>query len=225
MNNKNGVNRNRVLHFLWSRFSLFIVILFFQLVSSDIKAQKSKNDTIVSEFSSVDTAGLGYSKFRRGFVYKWNMQPHSPLKATIYTMALPGAGQIYNGHKKEGSFVRKYWKVPIVYAGIGTCIGFIVFNTEQYNVFKKEYIASVTGGERTMGGTPDQLFQIQEQYHRWMDVSYMALLGVYVLQIIDANVDAHLFYYDVSRDLGLYVHPSVVNTGYVSPALGMTLRF
>lgn len=215
-NKRNGVPRFEVLLFL---------LLFSLSFTFELSAQRTYTDTTSAEYSSIDTTGLGYGKFRRGFIYRWNMQPHSPLKATIYAAALPGAGQIYNGNKKEGSFFRKYWKVPVVYAGLGTCVGFIVFNTEQYNRFKKEYIASVTGGERTMGGTSTQLNEIQEQYHRWMDVSYMALAGVYILQIIDANVDAHLFYYDVSRDLGLLVHPSIVNTGYVSPALGLTLKF
>jgi len=216
INSLKGVPRPEVFLFL-----LAICLLWPQLSS----AQKTKNDTIISEYSTVDTTGLGYGKFRKGFIYRWNMQPHSPLKATLYGAMLPGTGQIYNGRKKEGSFVRKYWKVPIVYAGVGTCIGFIVFNDNQYKIYKKEYIASVTGGERTMGGTPAQLNEIQEQYHQWRDLSYLALAGVYLLQIIDANVDAHLFYYDVSRDLGLYFHPSVVNTGYVSPGLGLTLRF
>ncbi len=203
---------------------LFLLTVCF-LLPQTISAQKTKNDTIISEFTTVDTTGLGYGKFKRGFIYRWNMQPHSPLKATLYSAVLPSAGQIYNGSKKEGSFFRKYWKVPIVYAGIGTCVGFIVFNDNQYKIYKKEYIASMTGGERTMGGSSTQLNQIQEQYHQWRDLSYLALAGVYLLQIIDANVDAHLFYHDVSRDLGLYFHPSVVNTGYVSPGLGLTLRF
>ncbi len=206
-----------------------VVLLFFILfsVAFGVQAhgQTSAKDTTVLEFQTVDTTGLGYGKFRRGFIYRWNMQPHSPLKATLYSSILPAAGQVYNGNKKEGSWARKYWKVPVVYAGLGTCVGFITFNHKQYQRFKNEYIASITGGERTMGGTPDQLNRIQEQYHQWRDLSYLALAGVYLLQIIDANVDAHLYYYDVSRDLGLYVHPSTVHTGYISPALAVSITF
>jgi hypothetical protein len=220
---------NQKIYLVGKGVSPAVVLLFLcvmmALLPSGVQAQKTRRDTIVSEFSTIDTAGLGYSKFRRSFAYKWNMSPHSPLKATLYSAVIPGAGQIYNGHKKEGSVFRKYWKVPIVYAGVGTCVGFIIFNDKQYKLYKAEYIASMTGGERTMGGTPNQLNQIQEQYHQWRDLSYLALAGVYLLQIIDANVDAHLFYHDVSRNLDLMIHPSVVNTGRVTPGLGLTLTF
>lgn len=206
-----------------------VVLLFLWLVSvftpSQVLAQKTQNDTIISEFTTIDTTGLAYGNFRKSFLYKWHMSPHSPLKATLFSAVIPGTGQMCNGYKKEGSVFRKYWKVPVVYAGIGTCIGFIAFNDREYKRYKAEYIASMTGGERTMSGTPYQLEQIQEQYHQWRDLSYLALVGVYFLQIIDANVDAHLFYHDVSRNLDLSIHPSVVNTGRITPGLGLTLSF
>lgn len=210
-----------------SRFEilLFLLLSAMLLFTADLSAQKSRVDTTHAEFSSIDTTGMDYSHFRKSFIYKWNMEPHSPLKATVYSAVLPGLGQIYNGNKKEGSLVRRYWKVPVVYAGLGTCVGFIVFNHEHYKTFKNEYVASMTGGERTMEGTPQQLEQIQEQYHQWRDLSYIALAGVYVLQLIDANVDAHLFYYDVSRDLSMNFHPAVIYTGSVHLGLGLTFKF
>lgn len=116
--------------------------------------------------------------------------------------------------------------MPIVYAGLGTCVGFIIFNTKQYRYYKDQYIAQIDGDPTT---NPDvnasNLDAIQEQYHKWMDVSYMALFGVYLFQIIDANVDGHLFYYNIDKDLSLQMQPCLMPIGNVKPGLGLTLKF
>jgi len=156
---------------------------------------------------------LPQSRFRQ----KWNME-HSPLRATVYAAVLPGAGQIYN---------RKYWKLPILYAGMGTCVGFIVYNTRQYRALRDSYIAIADGDPSTkpqLEGTAFSLDTEQDRFRRYTELSYMALIGVYILQIIDANVDGHLHYFDVGPNLSLNVHPTLLNTGRVQPALGFTLR-
>lgn len=165
---------------------------------------------------------------RKKFSMRWHTYPHSPLRATIYSAVLPGLGQIYNGHKKEGSVFRKYWKVPVVYGGIATCIAFIGYNTKKYHFYKGQYIALNDDDPNTVTDRqydPIQLNNVQEQYHRWMDVSYMCLAGLFVLQIIDANVDAHLFYYDVSDDLTMSIRPSLIYTGEIKPAIGIGIHF
>ena len=148
---------------------------------------------------------------------KWRMD-HSPLKATLLAAALPGAGQIYN---------KNYWKLPILYAGMGTCVGFIVHNTREYRLLRDSYIAAADGDPNTVpefNASASVLDTEQDRFRRYMEISYMALLGVYVLQIIDANVDAHLYYFDVSPDLSLEFHPTLLNTGRVQPGLGISLR-
>lgn len=98
--------------------------------------------------------------------------------------------------------------MPIVYAAIGTTVGFIIVNNRNYQYYKNQYIASVDGDPTTVPEVEaSNLFEIQEQYHRWRDVSYMCLGAAYVLQIIDANVDGHFFYYDVSKTLSLQWTP------------------
>jgi hypothetical protein len=139
------------------------------------------------------------------FQLKWN-QPHSPLKATIYSAVLPGSGQIYN---------RKYWKAPIAWAGLGACVYFISDNTQNYRFWKRAYIAfndtdfatNPTGDAEGLSST--QLDLNQQYYKKLLDISYMSFLGVYALQIIDANVDAHLFSFDVSPNLSLNYTPVV----------------
>ena len=144
---------------------------------------------------------------------------HSPLKATIYSAVLPGAGQVYN---------KKIWKVPIVYAGLGTCAGFIIYNNQKYHRFLDAYIAETDGDETTINDTPysaSSLFDIQDTYHSWRDLSYICLVGVYVLQIIDASVDAHLWYFDVSDDLSLNWRPSLIDTGRLNGGISLSLQF
>jgi hypothetical protein len=168
------------------------------------------------------------SAFRTKFSARWQLQPHSPFKATMLALTLPGAGQIYNGRAKEGSFFRKYWKVPVVWAGVGTCIAFIDFNTRNYKYFKDQYIAAADDDPSTIpteSANPLYLNEGMEYYRKFMDISYMSLLGVYVLQAIDANVDAHLFYYDISNDLSLRWHPSYFVAGSRHHGLGLTLQF
>ena len=139
------------------------------------------------------------------FQLKWN-QKHSPLKATIYSAILPGSGQIFN---------KKYWKTPIVYAGLGTCIYYISENTKNYHFWKDAYIAFndtdplTTPTGKASGLSNYSLNSNQLAYKKLLDISYMSLIGVYALQIVDANVDAHLFSFDVSPNLSLRYTPVV----------------
>jgi Family of unknown function (DUF5683) len=156
------------------------------------------------------------SSFRHNLSKKWNMKPHSPLRATAYSAMLPGLGQAYN---------KKYWKIPIVYAAVGTTVGFIVVNNTNYQYYKKQYIAQVDGDPSTNPEVEaSNLFEIQEQYHRWRDVSYMCLGAAYVLQLIDANVDGHFFYYDVSKEVRLQWSPLYLGY-YQAPGVGLQLIF
>lgn len=146
---------------------------------------------------------------------KWRVKPVSPLKASVFSALIPGAGQVYNGIHAEKTFFGKYWKVPVVYAGIGTCLAFIQFNTKQYRYFRKQYISSVDNDPNTIAeinASTESINRVQEQYHQWMDLSYICLAGVYVLQIIEANVDAHLFYFDVSPNLSFQLNPTIIQT-------------
>lgn len=168
------------------------------------------------------------SAFRKEFSARWHVEPHSPFKATALALAFPGAGQIYNGMAKEGSFFRKYWKVPVVWAGVGTCVAFIDYNARNYHYYKQQYIAAVDLDQNTNPTDAHSITYLndsQEYFHKLMDVSYMSLVGVYVLQAIDANVDAHLFYYDISNDLSLRWHPSYFIAGSKQHGLGLTLQF
>jgi len=130
---------------------------------------------------------------------------HSPTKATILSAIVPGAGQIYN---------RKYWKAPIVWAGLGVSIYFIQENNSEYRRYKDAYIALTDNDPNTVDEFngqfgSEQLLNVTNTYRKWRDLSYICLGAVYILNIVDASVDAHFVRFDVSPDLSLGVGPSL----------------
>lgn len=141
---------------------------------------------------------------------------HSPKKAGIFSAVLPGLGQAYN---------KKWWKIPIVYAAIGTSTGFIVYNQQKYSMFKSAYINSlngVTNDPEFDKYSESNLFTIQDTYHNWRDISIAITSAFYVLNILDAVVDAHFFRYDIGDDLSLEWSP---NLNIVKPGINICLRF
>ncbi len=168
-------------------FPLLLVVLLLGCImlaipSSEIKAQKKANtDTL--------------------FIKK-----HSPTKAAIFSAVLPGLGQGYN---------KKYWKIPIVYAGFGLITYFIVTNSQEYKKYKEAY-TYVANGDSTyidndyVGKYDEQQLLDGKNYHRRnMELTYI-LGGVwYLLNIIDASVDAHFFDYDISEDLTIRLDPVI----------------
>jgi Family of unknown function (DUF5683) len=150
---------------------------------------------------------------------------HSPTKATIMSACLPGLGQVYN---------KKYWKVPIIYAGLGVLTYFIVTNSKEYSTYKSAYIASVNND--TTGPYQDlikkypaqDLLSASEYYRRNLEISWL-LTGVwYILNIVDAAVDANLFTYNISKDLSLKVDPVIIGPGMsrnFTSGIRLSLRF
>jgi hypothetical protein len=134
------------------------------------------------------------------------IKPHSIRKATLFSVCIPGAGQAYN---------KKYWKIPIVYAGFGVFTYFIVVNTQEFNKFEEAYVYKVNGetypidNEYVDKYTVDQLKSGMDDYRHNRDISYILAAVWYALQVLDANVDAHFFDYDISDDLSLHWEPVI----------------
>lgn len=132
-------------------------------------------------------------------------QRHSPGRATLFSAVLPGAGQLYN---------RKYWKAPLVWGALGTSLYFVQRNGKEFRRYKDAYIA-VTDGDPTTSDefegrvSASQLLEVTDTYRKWRDMSYIAVGLVYVLNIVDASVDANFVRFDVSRDLTLNASPSL----------------
>ena len=130
----------------------------------------------------------------------------SPKKAAIYSAVIPGAGQIYT---------KKYWKVPIIYGGLVASAYFINDNNNQYKEYKDAALLSYETGEDQLGYTYSELIILKDHYKRNREISYFSFVGVYILNIVDASVNAHLFNFDVSDDISLNIHPysTFSNTG------------
>ena len=179
----------------------FIAILAFQKT----EAQNVVFDTVGNAIMTADTVVTNSKPTKKTKVKK----PHSPKTATIMSACLPGLGQIYNG---------KWWKVPIVYAGLGG-LGYLVYsNYSEYRAYLHAYEfktgdlpegVTLTEHETDLANryADSQLQTYKESYRR--DFEFFTILTVawYGLNILDACVDGHLYTYDISDDLSLSVDP------------------
>jgi len=132
---------------------------------------------------------------------------HSPMKATLYALVLPGLGQAYN---------KKYWKIPIVWAALGGVGYAINFNTNQYQQAVINYQEDPSqNNEYKLRG-----------WRRYMELSYIGLVVVYTLQVLDAYVDAQLYNWNVNDQLSLGVAPTLQPlmhpSSFTGQAVGLT---
>lgn len=165
-----------------------------------------------------------------------------PKKAAMFSAAFPGLGQLYN---------HKWWKVPILYAGFAACAYGINYNNERYLVYRNAYIDLVDSDPASkryiytpIRGTLEEREAIilanksgyetifekrKDSYRRDRDLMILVTIGVYVLNIIDANVDAHLSDFDVSNDLSMNITPVLLGdysgTGKSNVGLSLKINF
>jgi hypothetical protein len=142
---------------------------------------------------------------------------HSPGRATLLSAVLPGAGQAYN---------HKYWKIPIVYAGLAAAGYSIVSNNRNYLESKSSYLALTDQNDSTQPTINKPVAELRadiDNYRRSRDLSILLLLAWHGLSIIDANVDAHFFTWDVSDDLSLRIRPIPMLPGRLQPGVGFCL--
>ena len=207
----------------------------------------SDPDTIVSS-TPVDTARLrqlsdsllaqpiakAQQQVQKVFVPK-------PTKALWLSLVLPGAGQIYN---------RKYWKLPIIYGGFLGCAYALTWNQMMYRDYSQAYLDIMDDDPNTKSyldmlppryditGREDQFKKIfkrkKDFYRRYRDLSAFCFIGVYLLSVVDAYVDAQLSEFDISPDLSMKVEPAVIGTpklmggttsGRAAYGVGCSLRF
>jgi hypothetical protein len=171
--------------YLWV-FLLFIFVFF--ISPQQVLSQKDKKKDKKERNEKVET------------------KKHSPHKATLWAL-IPGAGQIYN---------KKYWKLPIVYAGFGVIGYFALFARGEYIKYNNAYVCSANADADTsyicmdpLGSNYETsyLLTYRDYYRRNMELSFI-LMGVwYILQMLDATVDAHLFYWEVDDDISVRLDP------------------
>ncbi len=144
----------------------------------------------------------------------------NPQRALWLSLIIPGAGQIYN---------RKLWKIPIVYGGFLGCLYALTWNNQMYGDYSQAYLDIMDDDPDTKSyenmlplnfnieGREEQykeIFKNKKNYYRkYRDMSIFAMIAVYLLSVVDAYVDAELSSFDISKDLGLQIEPSVFNFG------------
>jgi hypothetical protein len=168
------------------------------------------------------------------------------LKATMMAVSFPGLGQIYN---------RKYWKIPVVYAGFGALIYSAGLNSKNYIKFMKAYqdftdnilatdsylkVISPSVDRNTFDPLwnprgydlssysyyKDAMLRMVDYYKRYRDLSYIGIAGWYLISILDANVDASLFNYDISNNLDIAVVPMQFSLpgGFVGAGINVSVK-
>ncbi len=170
------------------KIALSYLILFFSCFCTVVQAQQ--NDSLRKEQIKDSIAS---KRAVRKAIYG------DARKASIMSACFPGLGQIYN---------RKYWKAPVIYAALGGLGYWGVTNQIKYKYYSDNLKSQVT---YSVNATPykniDDLITQKKYYQKYRDISIMLGALVYLLNIIDANVDAHLKTFDVSDDLSLQVNP------------------
>lgn len=128
---------------------------------------------------------------------------HSPRKAALFSAVIPGLGQIYN---------KRIWKVPIIYGGF-VGMGFLIdWNNDRYRLWREAYIDYEHYREIlevTWDMSKEQVKMGKDFYKRQKELSIILTAGFYLLQVIDATVDAYLFDWSVGEDLSLKLDPVI----------------
>lgn len=143
-----------------------------------------------------------------------------PIKVSFYSAVLPGLGQAYN---------KRYWKIPIVYAAMGTSTYFYIYNNDKYKEYRTAFKLHKLG-QGALSQYPDLstdvLEQAQEYHKKDRDLSMLVTVGLYFLQIIEASVDAHLQYYNIDDELSLspILFQEPIN-GHTGIAISLTYKF
>ncbi|WP_281987086.1 DUF5683 domain-containing protein [Aquimarina aggregata] len=179
------------------------IILFFILFSfQSIHSQENDELKVTTEEVAVKKKKRKRKKEKKRNKVR-PYEPLAPARAAFYSAVLPGLGQIYNG---KGL----YWRLPAVYGAIGTGIYFYVQNNNRYNEFRDIYKRRLAGFtddrfiDQTTGEilvSNDQLIDVQDRFRREQELSLLLTVAAYLLNIVDANVTAHLQQYNITDDL------------------------
>lgn len=205
-----------------SRDSLTAIVSDSILASRKKSKMESNSEKVLVLPDSAAVKTKRESFFHRYFIKKYP----NPRAAALLSFIVPGAGQAYN---------KKWWKIPIVYGALGGMTWLALDNDAEYKRLKKNYKLLVDGDEMTnptespytlMNAT--QMKGYRDQFRGYTEKSYLFLGIVYLLQVTDAFVDAHLSNFDVSDDLSLRLVPDIQSAGGgfgASFGLGIRLGF
>lgn len=180
---------------------IFIALLVFLMGTGSVFAQAKTDAVLVAK----DTLKSN------------DIDPLTPAKAAFYSAILPGLGQAYN---------KKYWKIPLVYGAIGTSLYFYMDSNKKYNQYRDAYKRRLEGYTDDNYSYLDKsrLIAAQKFYQRNRDLSALFVVAFYVLNIIDANVDAALLQFNVDENLS--IRPTIYhNDVTLKTNVGLTFNY
>jgi uncharacterized protein DUF5683 len=197
-------------------FFIFIIPFFLSLPKAKAQTDSTRLpvDTAANRALAIEDS-TALAKKNKKKVYS------TARRAAILSAVIPGAGQAYN---------KKYWKIPIIYAGLGAFGYLFVTNNKEYNFYRKNLVAFYDTDSNTTNTTRysgEQLQSLKAEYKKKRNLGVIGMVAIYLVNIVDANVDGHLKTFDVSDDLSLSVDPwqtiNYGNNGYRS-AMGVSLK-
>ena len=145
------------------------------------------------------------------------INPLAPARAAFLSAILPGLGQAYN---------KKYWKIPLVLGAIGTSMYFYLDSDKEYNRFRDAYKQRLVGEKDEFSGqySDETLIRAQKLFQRNRDLSLLITLALYALNIVEANVNAHLMQFNVSDDL-TFKPEFVPNNNFNTQTVGFSIQY
>lgn len=190
--------------------SIFIVFFVF---SSFLGFAQADQDTLIT----IPADTLRLERGKKVITLETYAARFNPRKALLYSAIFPGSGQIYN---------KKYWKVPLVYGGFATGVFFINFYQDRYVTYKGQLFNFLDDGTLSPEGFNEtQLRKIVDDSKRERDF-FTILTGFwYVLQLVDAHVDAHLKEFDLNPQLQVKLEPMIDNNPLNGQSAGLALKF
>ena len=193
--------------------TVFLSLLLWQALPLQAQEVESDAPTELSEINE-----LGSQLINDEEIEEIETTNHDPNLASLYSAALPGLGQAYNG---------MYWKIPIVYGGLAATIYFIRFNNVQYLEYRRLLFAEIDNDPTTINDSPLTTEALERNTDNWRrNRDFMIIITglVYLLNVVDAHVDAHFRDFDVSENLSLRLNPSVKQMALGgSPVAGLSL--
>lgn len=142
----------------------------------------------------------------------------TPAKAAFYSAVVPGLGQIHTG---------RYWTLPFIYGGMGVSAYYYNFQSKEANKYRTAYKQRIRGDFSDEFTTKipqnSQLIKGMEFHQNYRDLSILWFVGIYLLNILDANVGAHLLQFNVDDTLTFKPYFNQENI-FADPSVGLALQ-
>lgn len=183
-------------------------ILFFLTVLISFSISAQKDSTQVDDLKIKGKIKMNSNYFN----------PLSPSKAAFYSAIFPGAGQIYN---------KKYWKAPIVWGAMGTSIYLYLDNNNEYDRYRTAFKMREAGLQDEFANVVSRngLISAQKTLKSNRDLALLTTVIFYVLQIVEASVNAHLLQFNTNDNLSFT--PSMIynSSTYEIPKFGLSFKY